>query len=339
MIEIDGSQGEGGGQILRTALALSICTGQPFTITQIRARRSKPGLLRQHLTAVQAAQAICGAGMQGATPGSQELSFAPGQVRGGDYRFAIGTAGSSTLVLQAILPPLLQADTPSTITLSGGTHNPYAPPFDFLQRAFLPLLEHMGVKVELTLNRYGFYPSGGGEFSARIEPCPHLQALDLSERGRRLDGYAEAYIAALPLHIAERELAVVGKRLGWGTEKLHIRGLPNDRGPGNALLLTLRHTHVTEVFTGFGERGVTAENIAKKICAEALHYLASDAAVGEHLADQLILPLALSGRGSFTTVKPSQHLLTNIAIIQRFLPVRIMLNELGTNRYQLVVSH
>lgn len=323
MIIIDGSQGEGGGQILRTSLALSLWTQQPVRIEHIRAKRAKPGLLRQHLTAVQAAVAISNGEAQGAELGSRALTFTPGTVRSGDYRFAIGTAGSCTLVLQTILLPLLRADRESTVTITGGTHNPSAPPVDFLQRAFLPLLARMGAPVEVTLKKHGFFPGGGGEIVARIPPCPALHGIELRERGERRRGFAEAYIAALPVHVAERELKTVGALMNWPKEQLFVRGISGQNGIGNALGITLEHEHITEVFTGFGERGVSSETVAKTACDEALDYIASNAAVGPHLADQLLLPLVLAGSGRFTMPAPTLHFTTNVAVIERFLPVRI----------------
>ncbi len=185
MITIDGSQGEGGGQVLRTSLGLSLVTGKAFRIEKIRAGREKPGLLRQHLTAVRAAAQVGGAKVSGDEIGSRTLAFEPEQVRGGEYEFAVGTAGSATLVLQTVLPALIVAGGPSRLTLKGGTHNPWSPPFDFLQKAFLPLLERMGAKVTAELIRPGFYPAGGGEFTVEIQPVPggRLQPLDLLERG------------------------------------------------------------------------------------------------------------------------------------------------------------
>ena len=325
-LELDGSQGEGGGQVLRTALSLSMCTGQPFRIVNIRAKRKKPGLMRQHLTAVQAAAEICGAEVEGGQAGSQILGFTPGPIRGGEYRFSIGTAGSCTLVFQTILPALLRADSASHVVLRGGTHNPMSPPFHFLERAFLPLLRRMGADVSLELTRHGFYPAGGGEFIAHIQPAA-LKPLYLEQRGERLTAYAEALVAALPVHIARRELAVVGKRMGWTDGQLLLRGLSNDQGPGNALLMALEHEAVTEVFVGFGEKGVTAEAVAEKTVDAVRRYLASGAAVGPHLADQLLLPLALAGGGSFTASAVSQHTLTNAEVIRRFLPVETTMEK------------
>jgi RNA 3'-terminal phosphate cyclase (ATP) len=338
MIIIDGSQGEGGGQILRTSLTLSILTKQPVRIEHIRAKRAKPGLLRQHLTAVQAAVAVSSGQAEGAEIGSRALTFHPGIVSGGNYHFAIGTAGSCTLVLQTILLPLLQADRESTVTITGGTHNPSAPPVDFLQRAFLPLLKCMGANIEVELKKYGFYPVGGGEIVARIQPCPTLHGIELYEPGERQRSFAEAYIANLPVHVAERELKTVSELMSWRKDQLFVRGLSGQHGVGNALSITLEHEHVTEVFTGFGERGVPAEAVAKTACKEALDYIASQAAVGPHLADQLLLPLALAGSGRFSMPAPTQHFTTNAAVIEKFLPVKIRVEERQRDLYEVKAS-
>lgn len=328
-LEIDGSQGEGGGQILRTALALSVITGQAFRIKNIRARRKSPGLMRQHLTAVKAAVAISSAEAEGASVGSKELCFTPGQLKGGDYRFDIGTAGSCTLVLQTVLPALLLAATDSRVIITGGTHNRMSPPFHFLQRAFIPLLQSMGAEVDLQPNRFGFYPAGGGEIEARIKGGKPLNPLHLATRGKRNKAYAESYFAVLPAHIAERELALVKQQLSWADDQLLMRGIDRSQGPGNVLLLTLEHDEVTEVFTGFAERGVPAETVARNAVAEAKKYMASDAAVATHLADQLLLPMALAGGGSFTASEWSQHAATNASVIQLFLPIKITAEKVG----------
>lgn len=320
MIELDGAQGEGGGQILRSALTLSMITGQPFRLANIRANRPKPGLLRQHLVAVQASATVCGAEVSGGDIGARTLQFVPGAIRGGDYAFAIGTAGSSTLVLQTVLPALLKADVPSTVRVSGGTHNAMAPPVHFLQRAYAPVLTGMGAAIDIELKRFGFYPAGGGEVLARVTPCARLTPFDLLERGARRHGYAESFIAGVPPNVAARVLATIGAGMGWSDEQLLHRGLPGEQGPGNALLLTLEHEHVTEVFTGFGEKSVRAETVAKHVLQEVRDYVASGAAVGEHLADQLMLPMALAGGGRFSTSVLSSHATTNAEVIGRFLP-------------------
>lgn len=319
MIELDGAAGEGGGQILRSALSLSICTSQAFRIKNVRANRSKPGLLRQHLTAVRAAADISSGEVEGAEIGSTQLTFRPNRVDSGRYSFSIGTAGSCTLVLQTILPPLLTASGPSEIRISGGTHNKSAPPFDFLNRAFLPLIARMGPQVQVDLVQYGFHPRGGGEIHVAVTPSKTLTPLHLMERGARTGSFAEAYIAAIPVHVAQRELDVIGKMLNWESDQLKLRGLPNDVGPGNAVSITLAHDRVTEVFTGFGEKGLSAELVARGAAQEARDYLSTTAAVGPHLADQLLLPMALSGGGSFTTSMATSHLKTNAIVIEKFL--------------------
>jgi RNA 3'-terminal phosphate cyclase (ATP) len=318
MIEIDGSQGEGGGQILRSALSLAVCTGQAFRISRIRAGRGKPGLLRQHVTAVKAAAAISDAEVDGCEVNSSTLTFEPGRLRPGDYSFSIGTAGSCTLVLQTVLPPLLTATAPSVIRISGGTHNKGAPPVDFLSRAFLPLLARMGAQVTLTLERHGFHPRGGGAIVAQIAPVARLRPLEITERGQRLGSYAEAYICGIPVHVAERELAVIGRRLNWTPEQLKIRGLPSEMGPGNALTLTLEHEHIVEVFTGFGEKARTAESVAEGAAREVRDYLAHGAPVGNHLADQLLIPMALGGVSAFVTGAPTAHFTSNAEVIAMF---------------------
>lgn len=331
MIEIDGSKGEGGGQILRSALSLSICTQQPFRIRNIRARREKPGLMRQHLTAVRAAAEISSAEVIGDEVGSTALEFKPGTIKPGDYSFSIGTAGSCTLVFQTVLSPLLLAESASRISITGGTHNKGSPPVDFLQRAFLPLISRMGADVSLELKRHGFFPRGGGEIVVDINPVKKLQALHLHERGERKFSFAEAYITGIPIHVAERELSAVGKALNWEAEQLKLRGLSSEVGPGNAITITLEHQYLTEVFTGFAERGVSAEAVAYQAIDECRDYLTHSACAGPHLADQLLLPMALAGAGSFTTCKPTLHFESNCETISKFLGVSITRKEVDNN--------
>jgi RNA 3'-terminal phosphate cyclase (ATP) len=233
------------------------------------------------------------------------------------------------LVLQTVLPALLTAPAASTIRITGGTHNKASPPVDFLQRSYLPLVERMGPKVQLELVRHGFYPRGGGEILARVTPAPRLTAISLMERGSRQGGYAEAYISGIPMHVASRELEIVGKMLNWTAENLHIRGLSGEFGPGNALTLTVEHEHITEVFTAFGEKGVSAESVAKRAVDEARNYLATEAVVGPHLADQLLLPMALAGGGEFVTMPVTQHFESHVAIIGKFLERKIVTESVG----------
>ncbi|MCB1955049.1 MAG: RNA 3'-terminal phosphate cyclase [Rhodocyclaceae bacterium] len=318
-LQLDGSQGEGGGQILRSALSLSMLTGTSFTIERIRAGRARPGLLRQHLTAVRAAAEICSAKVSGDTLGSSALQFEPGAIRGGDYHFAIGSAGSCTLVLQTLLPALWFADAPSTVTITGGTHNQAAPPADFLISSWAPLVARMGVCQSIALRRHGFYPAGGGELFARTTPVPQLRPLELIARGQPRSQRARAIVAAQGLDVARAQVTRLGEWLGQCTSRIHE--LPASEGPGNVVLIEFIHEHVTEIFSGFGQRGRSATSVADAAIAEAEHYRTSIACVGEHLADQLLLPIALAGSGRFTCTTVSSHFETNIDIIQRFLPV------------------
>jgi hypothetical protein len=214
VIELDGSAGEGGGQVLRTSLTLSMITGQPFNIKNIRARRAEPGLMRQHLGAVQAAARVSEARVMDADLGSQALTFAQARIKSGDYEFAIGTAGICTLVLQTILPALLYGDAASTVRITGGTHNPMAPPVQFLQRVYCRLLRAMGAEIEIEILRAGFYPAGGGVVRASVAPCVGLRPLDLVARGKRLSGYAESIVAGVSASVARRELECIGTGMG-----------------------------------------------------------------------------------------------------------------------------
>ena len=335
-LTLDGSAGEGGGQILRTGLALSMVTGRPLHITRIRAGRPKPGLMRQHLACVQAAVAVGGGQVDGAELGSQTLVFTPGAVRAGDYRFQIATAGSCLLVLQTVLPALMLADGPSKVELSGGTHNPMAPPFDFLERAFAPLVRRLGVGLDLQLQRRGFYPAGGGELVAHITPASAttqpLAPVDLLERGPLHNAWGEALVPGLARNIATRELEALGQRMGWTFESGQLRQPPTrqNEGPGNALIATLEHTHVTEVFCQLGERHLSAEQVAKRLVDEVRAYQRSSGALGPHLADQWMLPLALavwrSGRAArYTCTEVTQHTATNAQTIALGLPVRVQI--------------
>ena len=316
MFTVDGSFGEGGGQILRTSLALSLITGTPFRIVNIRAKRHKPGLLRQHLTAVHAAAKIGSAKIEGAELGSASLTFVPNAVRPGEYTFSIGTAGSTMLVLQTILLPLALAGGESAVELEGGTHNSGSPPFEFFEHAYLPLLRRMGAAIELELVRPGFYPAGGGKIRVHIGKS-NLGKLVIEERGPVRRRLARAVVANLPLSIADREVRTAAEELG-GAEMEAI-ALTGSAGPGNAISVFIESENVTDVFTAFGARGVPAEAVARDAARQAKAYLDGGAAAGEYLADQLLLPMALGDGGAFTTTPLSLHSTTNIAVIQRFL--------------------
>jgi RNA 3'-terminal phosphate cyclase (ATP) len=213
-----------------------------------------------------------------------------------------------------------------------------APPYPFLERAFAPVLRRMGANIALKLNRHGFYPGGGGELVAEIEPVGKLGVLDLRERGERVNAYAESLVAALPSSVATRELAAVAKGLGWSDGQLFERNLPRNEGPGNALHVTLVHRNLTEVFSAFGERGVTSEAVATRVIDEVRTYHASDGAVGGHLADQLLVPMALAGGGTFTTSEVTSHTRTNAEVIGRFLPVETDIGMSGGNAYTVTMK-
>ncbi|MDB5669249.1 MAG: 3-terminal phosphate cyclase [Alphaproteobacteria bacterium] len=338
MIIIDGSEGEGGGQVLRTALSLALLTGRAFRMENIRANRSRTGVMRQHVTAVEAACAIGGAECEELKVGASELVFTPGKVKSGEHRFAVGTAGSTSLVLQTLLPPLMLADSPSRLVLDGGTHNIHAPPFDFIDRVFLPLINLMGPRVSARLVRPGFYPAGGGRIEVDIEPVARLGRLDLLDRGDRRRVEARALITGIPGEIAVREIATVRKVLGWGEESCRIVQLPQEVGPGNILLLEAEFEGLTEIVSGFGKLGVPAETVAQKAAKRMAGYLASDAVAGPYLADQLLLPMALAGGGSFTTVKPSLHSRTAAEVIARFLDVAIRFEPLDNGVHKVIVE-
>ncbi len=337
MILIDGSYGEGGGQILRTSLALSLVTGKPFTISNIRAGRKKPGLMRQHLTAVNAAAEIGKAAIQGNRIGSQAFTFEPETIKPGNYHFAIGSAGSCTLVFQTILPALIVADGPSEIVLEGGTHNPYAPPFDFLEKAFLPVIKRMGPRVDAVLEKPGFYPAGGGRFKVTINPTK-LNSIDLLDRGKTVRKIASAVVANLPVKIAHREIKVIKEKLEWNREELRTVEVENSQGPGNILTIEIESEYITEVFTGFGERGVSAEKVANRTAKSVREYLAYDVPVGRYLADQLLIPMAMAGGGKFRTLSPTKHTRTNIDIIKEFLDVDIDMQEYGQNEWEIDIK-
>lgn len=322
-VRIDGSQGEGGGQVLRTSLALAAALGQPVRIERVRERRKQPGLLRQHLAAVKAAGAVTGGELRGAELGSTTVEFRPGPLRAGEYHFAVGSAGSTTLVLQTVLVPLALAGGTSTLRLEGGTHNPWAPPYEFLMHTFLPQLARMGVEVEARLARPGFHPAGGGLLEIEIKPLRAALPLELCARGPAREPHAEVLVAHIDAGVARREAAVLGARLGWRAQQIAVRELDAlALGPGNAIHVILPHEHVTEVVTAFGRRGLPAAAVARAAADEARAYAEGSAPVGEHLADQLLVPMALIAGGRFVTRALSTHTATNLATLAAFMPGR-----------------
>ena len=327
MILIDGSFGEGGGQIVRSALSLSLLTGQAFRVKNIRAGRKSKGLLRQHLTALQACALIGRAKCAGAELGSSEFTFEPKALEGGEYRFAIGSAGSTSLVAQTVLLPLLAAKTASRVVIEGGTHNSASPPFDFLQSTFLPILRALGANVSLSLERAGFYPAGGGRIVLEVEPSQPKAALALRERGKLLGRECRAVVAGLSGDIAKRELAAFKSKLSWDDSELRIVQERDEAGPGNVMIAELRFENVAHTFAAFGERNVRSHEVAENLATQVEAFLSHEGAADPHLADQLLLPSIWAAGGAFTTHSPTKHFTTNMALIKQFIRCECSVSE------------
>jgi len=326
-MEIDGSQGEGGGQILRTSLAMSAVLKKPMVLKNIRAGRSKPGLQAQHLTCVNAVAEITHAQVAGGVLGSQELIFHPGPIRAGKYRFDVSdiraSAGSVSLVFQSILLPLAFAEESSDITLLGGTHVPWSPPVHYLQLVFLPNIAKMGIKAELQLKTWGFYPRGGGEVYGKIHPAK-ITGIDIKEPGelKRIKGISA--VSNLPLEIATRQqdrALKVLKNSGFNAS-FQAMVAPSP-GPGTGIFILTEFEKTLAGFSALGAKGKPASEVADEACKECTEFLKSDAGVDPHFADQLIPLIALAqGQSYFTTSRISLHLLTNIWVVEQFLPVK-----------------
>jgi len=328
-IHIDGSLGEGGGQILRTSLALAALLRQPVKIDNIRANRAQPGLKTQHLAGVLALAMITDAEVEGAHKHSTSLNFVPRTIKGGRYRFEIATAGAASMLFGAVLPPLLFAPRSSEITITGGTHVEFSPPFHYLDRVFLPGLRKMGGLADLELVRWGFYPKGGGKIRAHVRPCCGLQGLQLTNRGQLKSLHLSACSSVnLPEHIAQREIAYAEMRLEKYKDKLRSKALSCQAfSPGNFVFLEADYEYAAAGFSALGKRGKPAEEVAAEVCRACCDFEKSAATMDTHLADQLILYTALAQADSFFIAeKVTSHLTTNIAIIRKFLGVSIDLN-------------
>jgi RNA 3'-terminal phosphate cyclase (ATP) len=319
MLEIDGSSGEGGGQILRTSLSLSAITGKPFKMINIRKKRNRPGLLAQHLVCVKAAAEVCNAEVEGDRKGSEELFFLPGLIRSGSYRFAVGTAGSAMLVFQTLFPMLSAAGGESELDLSGGTHNPFAPPFEFVDRVFLPAVEDLGFRAEMELVRHGFYPQGGGIMRSRVLPRREAAEMDLTARGTLREMRPIVLIAGLASEIGQREARVLGRELKRSSLPADVRRLEPGEGPGNAVLLEAGYGRARCLFSAFGRKGKRAESVAHEAVKAWRAHHKLEVPVQPELADQLLLPMALAGAGCFRTGPLTAHSRTNMLVIERFL--------------------
>ena len=317
MLSVDGSYGEGGGQILRTALSLAALTGVPVRIERIRARRSKPGLRPQHLTAVQAVARVSQAEVTGAHLGSQALTFRPRAPQGGHYLFDVaektGSAGAVTLVAQALLPPLLKAGAPATIIIKGGTHVPWSPPAHYLSHVFLPALAAMGAQVKMTLERWGWYPRGGGEIRLTIRDARPLIGVQWHTPAGSSAFQALSAAAKLPEHVARRQAGRLAARLETMPVDIISAG---SQDQGSLVFLWGPQAG----FAALGSRGKPAERVADEAVEAYLAFRASGAAVDRHLSDQMLIYLALAkGPSRFTTEAVTSHLLTNIWVIEQFL--------------------
>lgn len=336
MIEIDGSFGEGGGQVLRTSLALSVITGKELRIVNIRAGRKKPGLRPQHLKSVEAAAMISGATMDGPKIGSSQITFLPGDVKPGNFHFDIGTAGATSLVLQTIFLPLVMAQRKSTVTVTGGTHVPWSPCFHFLDWQWLNFLRKMSLDAEFRLEQAGFYPQGGGKIKATISPGEQFKPLNIVERGKLKQIRGISAVANLPRDIAKRQRQRVVSRLGSKYPLNDIRNvqLPS-RFKGTVMLLLAEFEHSQCCYFSLGAPGKRAEFVADEAIDALEEFMVSDGAIDQYLADQLLLPLAFaSSPSTLRTSKVTQHLLTNAEIIRKFLHVDIRIDgelELSAN--------
>ena len=325
MIAIDGRMGEGGGQILRTCLSLSLVTGIPFTISNIRSGRSKTGLRAQHLNAVLMSQQIGGARVEGAILGSTDLNFYPQDIRSGIYQGDIGTAGSTSLVLQTLYLPLSFTNKPSSIKLTGGTHVPFAPTFDWLNLNWVIFLSAIGLDLSLELNEAGFYPQGGGRIQAKINPVDHIIGLTIPDRGALKHIRGVSTVANLDRKIAERQRERVLRRLGakYPLNDIRIKQLPS-KYKGTSIALVCEFEHTQCCYTSLGAPGKPAEKVADEVCDKVELILDSEATVDEYLADQVLLPLSLARTNSiYSSVKITDHIRTHADVVKSFIDVDI----------------
>jgi RNA 3'-terminal phosphate cyclase (ATP) len=321
MLEMDGSYGEGGGQLVRTSIALSAITGRSIRITNIRKNRKNPGLKQQHLKALETAARICEAQVSGLFPGSTELSFVPMKIKGGKYEIDIGTAGSVTLLLQCLMPVLPFAKENVELTIRGGTDVAWSPTVDYKQQVTLKALEQMGYAGRIILNEYGYYPKGGGKVSAFFEPCK-LRGYHYLNEKEDIRGISHA--SNLPAHIPIRQAEAARIRLleaGY-TSQIETKSFAAfSTGSG----ITLWAGYLGG--SAFGKRGLPAEQVGKYAAEEIISEKRARASVDIHLADQLIPYMALAGNSSYIVRELSQHTLTNIWVVEQFLDIKFKIEE------------
>ena len=335
MIQLDGQNG--GGQMLRSALSLSLITGQPFRMVNIRGLRRKPGLMRQHLTCVRAAAEIGNGITDGAEIGSTELVFRADKIQAGNYEFAIGTAGSTTLLLQTLLPALWHANETSTLRLTGGTHNPLAPCFDFIERVYLPQVKKFGASASIKLTEIGFAPAGGGIVECKIFPLSNgFEQTTIEERGKLLSEKLICISRQINDSIAERIFASVQEN--WPCADTTIQKRPEGTGQGLVCLAQAEFENGLHMTVGCAERGISAEKLGQRMGRTMKTHLDTQALIGRHLADQLLLPMALAGEGRILTTAPDDHVPTNISVIEKFLPVNFEIEDRKDGNFLICCS-
>ncbi len=341
LLELDGSHGEGGGQILRTALTLSLVTGRPFRLAKIRAKRKPPGLRPQHLACVRGAEAVSASSSEGAARGASELVFRPGPVKPGEYVLDVGTAGSTTLLLQCLFFPLALAGG-GQLVLRGGTHVPKSPPYHYLSWVWLPVMSAYGLHGKLQLRYAGFHPAGAGEFRAIISPnnLPPNR-VDLPTRGTLRDVQVTSFVAGLPLEIAERQgrAAVVALRARGILSDAENLPLPSTRSQGTAVFILAEFENTLAGFSALGAKGRQAELVGREAADALARFMESGGVVDTHLGDQLLLPAALLAAGRLGPSSPATtryvaaevtpHLETHAWVLQQFLPVAIDVTPAG----------
>ncbi len=323
-IIIDGSLGEGGGQILRTSLTLSLLTKKTLQIHNIRSKRSSPGLKQQHLTALRAAAEISNAQVEGDFPGSQEVLFVPGEIKPGKYNFKITTAGSTTLVMQTIFMPLSAASKASHVSITGGTHVPWSPPYHYLEWQWIPWMARIGFPGTVELHLCGYYPAGGGRLSCAVLPAESIEPLQVTERSKLIQIRGISAASNLPRDIPNRQRLRFVSKLGPSYPLNDIRSaVLSGQGKGTFLTVLLEFEKTTACFTSLGEKGKRAEIVADELVKQVEEYLNTPGCVDAYLPDQLLIPLSFAhGQSSIQTPKITLHLITNAEIIQQFLPVR-----------------
>ncbi len=330
MIEIDGSLGEGGGQILRTALSLSAVVGQPVKVSNIRAKRPRPGLAPSHVTSIEAVAELCDADVDNLFPGSKDIVFKPGQLTGGSFEFDVGTAGSISLVLLTCLLPAVLSRSRVSLTIKGGTDVNWSPPIDYVRLVHLPILTRFGPGCDIEVSARGFYPEGGGEVTAEITPVSKLEPVDLSTRGDVLEVQGVAFAQNLPEHVVSRiKHAALKALVGFNQVKVDSdlrRG--HSTGAGIVLAAVCGNTVLGE--TGLGARGIRSESLGENCAADLVETIASGASVDDHMLDQILPYMALAeGRSAVLAEELTDHANTNMQVIEKMLGRGFVVSEKG----------